>query len=248
VFFFSVFVSILYSTNLYHCALGLFLNLHGSCGCLYTKVHSEWIGESWIESAGGFRCWNWRLSLVAELRRSIWVWVLLCIGICFLLLVLIFFRVASSCVSLSGWAVFFRLWCALLISVFCRDACPGISLHFSGIDHHYPFAPSDRSGYAEWMQYAWIYLLRLTWILHFFAQAPILLMVAWSFIEAIAGSSCVAKVALHRRRKQLSCCLMPGCRLCRWDIGPVLRNFLSVCLLKFSWRLWLKESLRLIWF
>jgi hypothetical protein len=23
-------------------------------------VRSEWIGKSWIESAGEFRCWNWR--------------------------------------------------------------------------------------------------------------------------------------------------------------------------------------------
>jgi hypothetical protein len=30
----------------------------------------------------------------------------------------------------------------------------------------------------------------------FFAQSSILLMVAWSFIEAVAGSSCVAKIAV----------------------------------------------------
>jgi hypothetical protein len=35
---------------------------HGTRGCLCTKVRSEWIGESWIENAGGFRCWNWRPS------------------------------------------------------------------------------------------------------------------------------------------------------------------------------------------
>jgi hypothetical protein len=58
---------------------------------------SSWI--RWIESAGGFRCWNWRLSPMAEFHRSIWVWVLLCIGgVCFLLIVLIFFRVASASV------------------------------------------------------------------------------------------------------------------------------------------------------
>jgi hypothetical protein len=75
------------------------------------------------ESAGGFRCWNWRLSPIAEFHRFIWVWVLLCIGgVCFLLIVLIFFRVASAFVSLLVWS-------ALPMSVFCRDACPGISLH-----------------------------------------------------------------------------------------------------------------------
>jgi hypothetical protein len=42
-------------------------------------------------------------------------------------------------------------------------------------------------------------LLRFIVILHFFAQSSILLMVAWSSIETIAGSSCVAKIALHRR-------------------------------------------------
>jgi hypothetical protein len=30
----------------------------------------------------------------------------------------------------------------------------------------------------------------------FFAQSSILLIVAWSFIEAIAGPSCVAKIAV----------------------------------------------------
>jgi hypothetical protein len=48
-------------------------SLYGFCDCLCTKVRSEWIGESWIESAGGFRCWNWRLSPIAEFHRSIWV-------------------------------------------------------------------------------------------------------------------------------------------------------------------------------
>jgi hypothetical protein len=37
---------------------------------------------------------------------------------------------------------------ALLMSVFCRDAFPGISLHSSGIDQHCSFALSDRFGYA----------------------------------------------------------------------------------------------------
>jgi hypothetical protein len=39
-------------------------------------------------------------------------------------------------------------------------------------------------------------LLRFILILHFCAQSLILLMVAWSFIEAIAGTSCVAKIAV----------------------------------------------------
>jgi hypothetical protein len=30
------------------------VDLHGSCGCLCAEVRSEWCGESWIESAGGF--------------------------------------------------------------------------------------------------------------------------------------------------------------------------------------------------
>jgi hypothetical protein len=29
-----------------------FVDLHGSCGCSCVNVRSEWIGESWIESAG----------------------------------------------------------------------------------------------------------------------------------------------------------------------------------------------------
>jgi hypothetical protein len=39
-------------------------------------------------------------------------------------------------------------------------------------------------------------LLWFVWILQFFAQSSILLMVAWSFIEGIAGSSCVTKIAV----------------------------------------------------
>jgi hypothetical protein len=35
------------------------------------------------------------------------------------------------------------------MSVFYRDACPGISLHSSGADKHYPFALSDRFGYVS---------------------------------------------------------------------------------------------------
>jgi hypothetical protein len=39
-------------------------------------------------------------------------------------------------------------------------------------------------------------LLLFILILHLFAQSSILLMVAWSFIKAITGSSCVAKTAV----------------------------------------------------
>jgi hypothetical protein len=37
-------------------------------------------------------------------------------------------------------------------------------------------------------------LLWFILILHFFTQSLILLMVAWSFIKAITGASCVAKI------------------------------------------------------
>jgi hypothetical protein len=63
-----------------------------------------------------------RLSPITEFHRSVWVWVLLCIGgVCVLLVVLIFFPVAGAFVSLLGWAVFFWFWCALHMSVVCRD-------------------------------------------------------------------------------------------------------------------------------
>jgi hypothetical protein len=39
-------------------------------------------------------------------------------------------------------------------------------------------------------------LLRFILILQFFAQSSILLMVAWSYTEAIAESSCVAKISV----------------------------------------------------
>jgi hypothetical protein len=111
----------------FHWALCQFLDLHWSCGCLCTEVHSEWSGGSWIESTGGFRCWNWRLSPIAEFHRSIWVWVLLCIE-SFLLIVLIFFWVASAFVSLLSWAVFFYVH---------------INLHITGyVMWHGPFLSS----------------------------------------------------------------------------------------------------------
>jgi hypothetical protein len=54
-------------------ALCSFVDLHGSCVYLHNMIRSEWIGESWIESAGEFRCWNRRLSPIAEFHRSMWV-------------------------------------------------------------------------------------------------------------------------------------------------------------------------------
>jgi hypothetical protein len=69
---FSNFLKYLVFHFLSHRALCSFADLYGSYGCLCTKVRSEWIGESWFESAGGFRCWNWRLSLIAQFSRSIW--------------------------------------------------------------------------------------------------------------------------------------------------------------------------------
>jgi hypothetical protein len=150
-----------------------------SCGCLCTKVHSEWIGGSWIESAGGFRCWNLRLSPIAEFHRSILVWVLLCIGgVCFLLIVLIFFRIVNAFVSLFGWAVFFWFWCA--------------SLHFCGVDQHCTVG-------QVWLYRVNVICMDLLWfilILHFFAQSSTLLMVAWSFSDAISESSCLGKIAV----------------------------------------------------
>jgi hypothetical protein len=93
-------------------------------------IQYQW--ESLIGNGWTFQCWNWRLSPIAEFHRTIWVWVLLCIGaVCFLLIVLNFFRVTSAFVPLLGWAVFFWFWCALLISLFYRDVRPGISLLFN---------------------------------------------------------------------------------------------------------------------
>jgi hypothetical protein len=47
-------------------------------------------------------------------------------------------------------------------------------------------------------------------IIHFFAQSSVLLMMAWSFIEAIAGFSCVANIAVIIDEGS-SCCVV----LCR---------------------------------
>jgi hypothetical protein len=55
---FSSFLKYLVFHFLFNLELYLFIDLYGSYGCLCTKVPSERIGEPWIESVGGFRCWN----------------------------------------------------------------------------------------------------------------------------------------------------------------------------------------------
>jgi hypothetical protein len=50
-----------------------------------------------------------------------------------------------------------------------------------------------------WLLRVNVICVNLLWfilVLHFFGQSLIILMVAWSFIKAIAGSSCVAKIAV----------------------------------------------------
>jgi hypothetical protein len=50
-----------------------------------------------------------------------------------------------------------------------------------------------------WLHEVNVICVDLLWfilILHFFAQSLILLVVAWSFIEAVPGSSCMAKIAV----------------------------------------------------
>jgi hypothetical protein len=69
------------------------------------------------------------------------------------------------------------------------DARPHISLHFSGVDQQSPFALSDRVNVIR------VYLLPFILIVYFFTKSSILLMAAWSFIEAIAGSLYVASIA-----------------------------------------------------
>jgi hypothetical protein len=73
VYLFSLFVVSLLSSRFIASALEWFSNffkylvfhifislstvyIHGSSGRLCTEVRSEWIGESWIVTAGGFRC------------------------------------------------------------------------------------------------------------------------------------------------------------------------------------------------
>jgi hypothetical protein len=50
VWFFLIFLSVWYSTFLFHWALCSFVDLHGSCGCLYAEVRSDWIRETWIQT------------------------------------------------------------------------------------------------------------------------------------------------------------------------------------------------------
>jgi hypothetical protein len=102
---FYIFLSTWYSTFLFHWTLCPFVDLNRSSDYLHIREPLECIGEFWIESAGVFRCWNWRLSPINEFRRSILIWVLLCIGgFCFLLIVLIIFRAVRAFVTLLRWA------------------------------------------------------------------------------------------------------------------------------------------------
>jgi hypothetical protein len=79
---------------------------------------------------------------------------------------------------------------------------PCISVHFSGVDQHCPFALWDRFGFESECSIRGFALIIL--ILHFFAQSSSLLMLAWNFIEDIARSSCVAKFASVFRKGVIS--------------------------------------------
>jgi uncharacterized membrane protein YuzA (DUF378 family) len=83
------------------------------------------------------------------------------------------------------------------MSVFYRDACPGVSILFVGGKVTLPIYTVGQVWLCR-VNVICVGLLRFILIQHFFAQSSILLMVAWSFSEAIAGSSCVA--LYHRRR------------------------------------------------
>jgi hypothetical protein len=68
-----------------------------------------------------FRCWNWRLSPIVEFHRSIWIWVLLCIeGVCFLLIELLSFRVASELFRFWSSCFIFVLMCLARVSLLSR--------------------------------------------------------------------------------------------------------------------------------
>jgi hypothetical protein len=49
----------------------------------------------------------------------------------------------SQCICFSCFLLVFMCFA---MSVLYRDACPGISLNFSGVDQHCPFALWDRFG------------------------------------------------------------------------------------------------------
>jgi hypothetical protein len=92
-----------------------------------------------------------------------------------------------------------------------------------------------------WLPRVNVICLDLLWsiiTLHFFTQLLILLMVAWSFIETIGGSSCVDKIAVSSAKVAVVVLSDVGSCLCREDIGRVARHFLAVLLLQLSLRLW----------
>jgi hypothetical protein len=82
--------------------------------------------------------------------------------------------------------------------------------------------------------FAWIYFNS-----PFLAQSSTLLMVGWSYIEAIAESSCVAKIAVTSEKIAVSVLSHIGRSLVQiqYNTGRVLRHFLAVRLLQFSLKL-----------
>jgi hypothetical protein len=105
------------------------------------------------------------------------------------------FRVASAYFSLFGRAVFFLvLMCFANVSLLWRYMLSYFASFFWGISTLLTFTVG-----LVWLRRVNVICVDLLWfilILHFFAHSSILLIVAWSFIEAIAGSSCVAKSAV----------------------------------------------------
>jgi hypothetical protein len=78
-------------------------------------------------SSGGFQCWNMRLPRITECYKSRLVSVLICIGVYFLLIILIFVRVSSTFVSL----LFFYMCVA--------DVKPSIMMHAQVFHYNFFF-------------------------------------------------------------------------------------------------------------
>jgi hypothetical protein len=107
-------------------------------------------------------------------------------GVCFPLIVLIIFRVASS------FALLLDLMCFAYVSLLSICMPRQFTSFFWGAET-LPICTFRQ----VWLHMVNVRCVNLLWfilILHFFAQSLILLMVAWSFIEAIAGASCEAKI------------------------------------------------------
>jgi hypothetical protein len=198
----------------------------GSSWILWLFMCSDWIGESCIESAGGFRCWKVYMGLSTALyRRS-------------LLSVDSLDLPSSQCIRFPFRLSWFLLVLMCSVRVNLLSRC--MSRYFTWLFWGRATLPICTVRQV-WLRRVNIICVDLIWFiltLHFFAQSSILLLVTWSFIEAIAGSSRVAKIhQLYAKYLNILC------RSLSWEMLVVKACSPDVV---FNFSIWI-DVLKLLW-